>query len=195
MQSNVRSCLCLLGVLWASTALAGLSGCAPPAKREELAKEVLRADPEFTQVLDKHRELANRIETHQRELALKRSEVERKIAQLRKDLTTAVVSVKQKTDDVKKRMEPDRVRLQLALSMASEQLQTTRLQRSSFGRSVSRLRNALKSTDSGWTAQERARREAQISDMLADAKRLDQEIASLKAHVRLLKIKLLLIKL
>ena len=190
----MRFLTCVLSALWASTALAGLSGCAPPAKRDELVKEVLTADPEFAQVLDKHRELANRIDTHQRELALKRSEIERKIAQLRKDLTAAVISVKQKTDDVKKRMEPDRVRLQLALSMASEQLQATRLQRSSLGRSVSKLRKALQGIDSGWTAQERARREAQMNEMLADAKRLDQEMASLKAHVRLLKIKLLLIK-
>ena len=172
-----------------------MGGCAPPAKREELVKEVLKADPAFSQVLDKHRELVNRIETYQRELALKRSEIERKIAQLRKDLTTTVLNVKQKTDEVKKRVEPDRVRLQLALSMASEELQATRLQRASLGRSIAQLRKALKSTDSGWTAQERARREAQIDDMLGDAKRLDQEMASLNQHVRLLKIKLLLIKL
>ncbi len=49
------------------------AGCGPPASREELTKQVLKVDSEFTSVLDKHRELSNRIETYERELALKRS--------------------------------------------------------------------------------------------------------------------------
>ena len=174
--------------------LTWLAGCAPPAKRETLVQEVLKADPDFGQVLDKHRELQNRIETYQRELALKRSTIERSIAQLRKDLTATVSNVMQKTAETKKRMDPDRARLELALSVASEELQAKRLQRATLGRSLATRRKALNRPDSAWTAQERARQEAQIDEMLRDAKRLDQELAALKAHVRLLKIKLLLIK-
>ena len=170
-------------------------GCAPPANREQLTQEVLKADPDFATVLEKHRELQNRIETYQRELALKRSTIERSIAQLRKDLAAAMSSVRQKTAEAKKRIEPDRARLELALSMASEELQSKRLQRSTLGRSLATRRKALNRQDSAWTAPERARQEAQIDEMLRDATRLDQELAALKEHIRLLKIKLLLIKL
>ena len=173
----------------------GLAGCAPPAKREDLVQEVLKADPDFAPVLDKQRELKNRIETYQRELALKRSAIERSIAQLRKDLATAVSNVRQKTAEAKKRMEPDRARLELALSTASEELQAKRLQRATLGRSIANRRKALNRPDSAWTAQERRQQEAQIEEMLRDARRLDQELAALQAHIRLLKIKLLLIKL
>ena len=41
----------------------GFGGCTS-AKREDLVKEVLRADPDFAQVLEKYRELSNRIETY-----------------------------------------------------------------------------------------------------------------------------------
>ena len=175
--------------------LAWLGGCAPPAKREALVQEVLKVDPEFASVLDKHRELQNRIETFQRELALKRSTIERSITQLRKDLAAAMSSVKQKTAEAKKRIEPDRARLELSLSMASDELQAKRLQRSTLGRSIATRRKALARPNSAWTAPERTRQEAQIDEMLRDAKRLDQELAALKEHLRLLKIKLPLIKL
>ena len=170
-------------------------GCAPPVKREQLIQEVLKADPAFAQVLDKHREIQNRIETYERELALKRSTVEHTIAQLRKDLAAAVSNVRQKTAEAKKRMEPDRARLDLALSMAGEELQAKRVQRASLARSIAHIQKSLKDPQSGWSEQERARQEAQIREMLADAHRLDQEMVSMKEHLRLLKIKLLLIKL
>ena len=175
--------------------LAWVIGCAPPAKREALVQEVLKSDPEFAQVLEKQQELLSRIQTYERELALKRSTIERNIAQLRKDLAAAVSSVRQKTAEVKKRMEPDCARLDLALSAASEELQAKRLQRATLGRSVAKRRKLLKSPETAWTPQERAAQQTQIDEMLQDAKRLDQEMGSLKAHIRLLKIKLLLIKL
>jgi hypothetical protein len=172
----------------------GMASCAP-ANREDLVKEVLKADPEFSSVLEKQRELTSRIQTYERELALKRSTIERSIAQLRKDLATAAASTRAKTAEVKKRMEPDRQRLTLALSMSSEELRAKRIQRAGLGRSIAQLRKALNSKDAAWTEQERARQQAQLDEMLQDAARLDQEMAGLKQNVRLLKIKLLLIKL
>ncbi|MDP3722604.1 MAG: hypothetical protein Q8R91_03790 [Candidatus Omnitrophota bacterium] len=170
-------------------------GCAPPANREQLAKEVVAVDPEFELVLDKHRELSNRIETYQRELALKRSAVERNIAQMRQDLAETVAKIRAKTVDVKQRMEPDRQRLELALSMASEELRARRGARSSLGRAMAQLRKAAKGRQAPWTPEERAEQEARLHEMVQDAGRIDEEIATLKAHVRLLKIKFLLIRL
>lgn len=183
--------------LWWLSAIAlamGFASCAP-AKREELANEVLKMDPEFSSVLEKHRELTSRMETFERELALKRSTIERNIAQLRKELAAAAASTRLKTAEVKKRMEPDQQRLTLALSMSSEELRTKRIQRASLGRSMSQLKKALNSKDAVWTPEERARQQAQLDEMLKDVARLDQEMGGLKQNVRLLKIKLLLIKL
>ena len=177
----------LLAFLWAS-------GCAP-ANREELVKEVLKTDPEFSSVLDKHQQLASRIETLQKELELKRTTIQQSIKQLQKELATAAEHVKLKTADVKKRMEPDRQRLGLALSMAVNELREKREQRAQLGRSLAELKKASKNPHAEWTEKERTHHERQMDEMLQDAKRFDQEMAQLKEHLRLLKIKLLLIKL
>lgn len=181
-------CVVALGPLW-------LTGCGRPLNAEQLAKEVLQKDPEFSWVLEKHESLANRIKTYERELALKRSTVEQNIAQLRKDLATATTSVKAKIADTRKLLEPEHERLKLALSMASEELSNRRFQRASLGRSIVKLRKAGKSAAATWTAEERNRQQAQLNELQRDAKRLDQEIDGIKAHLRLLKTKLLLIKL
>ena len=144
-------------------------------------------------MLEKHRELTNRIQTYQRELALKRSTIEQNIAQLRKDLAAAASGVNAKIDEVKKRMDPDRNRLMQGLQAASEELRAKREQRAHLGRATAELKKALGSQGS-WTPQEQERRETQLNDTLQDAKRLDQEMATLQVHMRLLKIKLLLIK-
>ena len=170
------------------------TGCSP-VNREELTNEVLTADPTFASVLDKHRELANRIETYERELALKRGTVEQTIAQMRKDLAASAATVRNKTAETKKRMEPDRERVERALSLAGEELRAKQIQRASLGRSMSQLRKALHNARAVWTEAERSRQEAQIDEMRRDDARLDQEMAAMKAHMRLLKIKLLLIKL
>lgn len=172
----------------------GMAGCAP-TNREQLVKEVLNEDPAFTSILKTHQELANQIETYQRELALKRSTVERTIAQLRKDLAAAAATVRNKTAEAKKQLEPERERLELALAMAAEELRAKQSQRASLGRSVSQLKKAIKTASAVWTEAERGRQEAQIQEMLRDASRLDRELAALKAHVRLLKVKLLLLRL
>ena len=167
-----------------------VAGCAP-ANREGLTKEVLKADPEFASVLVKHHQLASRIETYQRELALKRSTVERNITQLRKDLLTAVTSVRAKTADVKKKMEPDEQRLEGELAQAVGELREKQSQRAILGRQIAQQRKTLKVS----TTSERSRQEAQLNEMLGDARRLDHELTVIKAHTRLLKVKLLLIQL
>ena len=183
-----------LGYLLVGMVFAWTAGCAP-ANRDQLTKEALQADPAFTTVIEKHRELQNRIETYERELSLKRSSVEQAILQLKKDLAATASGVRHKVAETKKRMQPDQQRLQLALSMADEELRATRAQRANLGRSVATLRKAAKSQGAEWTAEERARQEAQVSELLRDAERIDHEMAAIKQHARLLKIKLWLIKL
>ena len=167
--------------------VASMAGCAPPVNREKLSKEVVSKDPDFGAVLEKRQELSNRIQTYQRELEVRRSTAEKSITQLRKDLADTAASVRIKIDEVKKRIEPDRKRIELALAMAGEELKAKRAQRASLGNQISQLKKSVQTGAAG--------QDARLNDMLHDAGRLDQEMASLKEHVRLLKIKLLLIKL
>ena len=178
----------------AVVALVWVAGCSPPST-EQLRQEVLKTDPDFSEILGKHREVVNRIDTLNRELALKRATIEQAIAKQRKDLSDAAEGVRSKTAEMKRRMEPDRQRLTLALSMAGEELRAKQVQRASLGRLIAQLRKAAKSQDALWTPQERAKHDTRLQELLQDATRLDQEIVAIKAHVRLLKIKLLLIKL
>ena len=159
--------------------LTWLAGCAPVDK-EQLTKEVLAKDPEFRAVLDKHQEQSSRIQTYERELAVRRSEAEKKIAQLRKDLVDAAASVRTKTAEVKKRMDPDRLRLQQALTQAGNDLRIKREQRASLGKQIALLKKSGKEVS---------------PELIKQTEALDQEMAALKEQVRLLKIKQLLIKL
>ena len=179
-------------MLWAI--LACVAGCDRVMSREQLAKEVTKGDPEFEWVLDKHRALVNRIETYQRELALKRSTIEQNIAQMREGLGTSTTNVKARIAEAKKQIDPDRQRLELALSMAGEELRAKRFQRASLGRSIGQLRKASKGSQAGWTEAERASQQETVNEMLQDATRIDHEIAALKTHMRLLKIKTLLLQ-
>ena len=169
-------------------------GCTP-LKREDLVNQVLGEDPGFTQVLDKHRELATRIETCERELDVKRKAVERKIKQLRQELAEATAVARHKITEIKRLMDPDRKRIEQALSEASVKLRTAQTQRAALGRSISKLRQTLKDKQVNGTPKARAEQEAQGEEMLRDAKRLDHEISDLKEHVRRLKMKFLLIAL
>ena len=184
-----------LFLLLLSLAVTGMPPGCSPANRDQLARDVLRADPSFVQVLQKHRELTNRIETYKRELALKRATIDRTIAQLRKDLATATEAARRKTADTQRLMKPDRERLKLAISMAAQELRAKQAQRAGLGRSMAKLRKAIKTPDGPWTAEEQTRHEQQMQEMLRDAERLDQEMAAMKSHLRLLQMKLLLIKL
>lgn len=172
-----------------------LAGCGAPAGRDQLIKEVLKTDPAFADVLEKHEQVGSRIKTHEQELALKRQKIESTITQMRADLTAAVKSARTKTGAEKAKMAPDRARITHALGLASEELRAKRTQRASLGRAISQVRKALKSADAGWSEQERQRQQAQLDEMLRDTGRLDQEMTGLRNHLRLLKVKLLLIKL
>lgn len=174
--------------------LALLVGCAP-ANREQLAQEVLAVDPAFADVLAKHQELAKRFETYERELALKRSTVEQGIAELRRDLAAATRAVRAKTAELRERLEPERERVRLTLSMAADELRAKQAQRASLGRSIARLKQAVKQAGPDWGPAEQARQQAQVEEMQRDTARLDRELAAMREHIRLLKIKLLLIKL
>ena len=175
--------------------LLNFSGCGRPANREQLVQQVLKADPSFATVLDRHRELANKIDTYQRELSLKRSTVQRSIEQLKKDLAVATATVAGRVIETRKRLAPEEERLKLALSMADEELRAKRMQRASLGRSLSQLKKAVKNAGSAWSGDELARQQSHIDELLDDIARIDQEMATIKDHIRLLKMKLLLIKL
>ena len=187
-ETALRSAALGMALLWAA-------GCGrPPANREQLVAEVLKADPDFSWALDKHRAISNRIDTYERELALKRTTIEQSIAKMRKDLMTATADVKSKVAELKKQLNPDRQRLEHALAMAGEELHTKRFQRASLGRRIAQLRKAAKSDQSAWD-EERAKQEGEIKEALKDAERLDREIAGIKEHLRLLKVKVLLLRL
>lgn len=171
----------------------GATGC-ERADRDTLANEVLATDPGFATVLEKHRELTNRIETYEREMELKHTMVDQTIAQMRQDLATSAESVRFRIADTKQKLEPERKHLLRALTQAGDELKTRRAQRAALGRAMSQLKKSLRSSSQAWSAAERAQQQAQLEEMLRDADRLDQEMAGIKAHVRLLKIKLLLLK-
>ncbi len=166
--------------------LCWMTGCAK-VNRQQLEQEVLAADPEFRDVLEKRQELANRVQTYERELALKRTSIERNITQLRQELSDASQNVKTKTQEIRKRMEPDQERINLALSLANEKLRAARTQRTGVTRSVAKLRKALQSGAGGT--------EAELKELEREASRLDQEFKVMQRHVRLLRAKLLLLKL
>ena len=168
------------------------AGCAP-VNRDELTKEALAADPSFASVLEKHRELVNRIETYERELALKRNTAEQAIKQMRQDLAVSAEAVRAKSAETKAKMEPDRRRFIDALAQSEGELKAKQAQRAAIGRAISQLRKSLKSSREAWTDTERARQDTHVEEMLRDAARIDREMAAIKTHVRLLKIKLLLI--
>jgi len=65
------------------------TGCGPPVKPEAIREEVLATDPGFSLTLSKRDELANRLMLLERELDLKRTQVEQQVAGLRKRLGEA----------------------------------------------------------------------------------------------------------
>ena len=171
------------------------SGCGPPPNQEQLRSEVLKADPGFADVLKKRDELAGRIGLLERELALKKNQMDRQIEQLHKEFATARQQVAQKTQQTKALLMSDQQRVELALSMAAEELKAKRGQRASLGRSISRLRKALHQEGMQWTDVERTRMDTELAELLNETKRLDQELSSLHTHLHLLTIKRSLLRL
>lgn len=178
--------------LFSAFLLAWMSSCAP-VDRGQLTKEVLAKDPSFEQVLDKRKELTSRVQTLERELALKRETVDKNITQLRKDLATAASNVRIKTAEIKKRMDPDQKRLEEELASISQELRSSQEKRAALGRQMAQLKKNL-SPKASLTAEERAKQEASLNEMVADSQTLDQEMQAIKERVRIVKIKLLLVK-
>ncbi len=178
-------------IIW--MVLLGLGGCGP-ADLSAIKEEVLKTDPKFQAVLDEHEGYASQIETAEKEFTLKRSTVDRTIQRLRQDLAESRKAVRKKKARYRELMEPERRRVEFSMSMAREELRAKRVQRSSVGRSIARLRKALDGADETWSPQERRRQEVQLEEMLRDAQRLDEEITSIKEHVRFLRLKLRLIQ-
>jgi hypothetical protein len=171
-----------------------LAASCAPVNRERLTKEVLTADPAFTEVLAKHREVTSRLETFERQLRFKREQVEREIKQQRQNLGALSASLREKVRETRQLMAPDRARLEHALAMASGELHAKRVQRAAVGRSIAQLKKLSRGNDSAFSAQEQAQHAAQLQELGADAARLDQELQALRRHVQLLKLKLLLIR-
>ena len=172
-----------------------VAGCGPPTNQEQLRQEALKADPGFADVLKKRDDLAGRIGLLERELALKKSQMDRQIEQLRQEFALARQQVAQKTQQTKALLVSDQQRVELALSMATEELKAKRGQRASLGRSISRLRKALHQDGMQWTDVERTRMDNELAELLNEAKRLDQELSSLHTHLHLLTIKRSLLRL
>ena len=160
---------------------------------EQMRREALKADPGFASALNKHDELADRIALLQRELALKKSTIDRQIEQLRKEYRDARDQVQRKIVETETTLKPDQQKIDLAILMAGEEFKTKRSQRASLGNSISRIRKALK--EPSWAEADRRRLANELSDLLANAKRIDQEATALTQHLRLLKLKRRLLRL
>lgn len=160
---------------------------------ERMRHEVLKADPGFASALNKHDELADRIALLQRELALKKSTIDRQIEQLRKEYRDTKDQVQRKIVETGTTLKPDQQKIDLAIVMAGEELTTKRSQRASLGGSISRIRKALK--EPSWAEADRRRLANELDDLLTSAKRIDQETAALSQHLRLLKLKRRLLRL
>ncbi|MBI3087831.1 MAG: hypothetical protein HYY91_02975 [Candidatus Omnitrophica bacterium] len=184
-----------LSQLMMAVALCGMAGCSPPGQSEKLRKEVLSADPPFAKVLDRRDELADKITLLQRELALKKSTVERRVAQLRAELREAKREVAQKVRQTAVQLKPEQERVELAVGRAAEELKTKRAHRDGLARSISRIRKALGDKSATWTAADRSRLAQELDDLARETQRLDQELAVLAKHLRLLKAKRLLLRL
>lgn len=168
-----------------------LSGCAP-RDRAQLVHDVLEADPAFRAVLERRDDYASRLETAQRELALKRATIQRNIRKLREELIESERAVRKKKAQLRTLIEPDRRALEMDLDLALTELRAKGTHRASIGQAISKLRKAVKQAGEVWSETERARQETQLQDMVQDAQRLEKELATLKQHVRLLKLKLAL---
>lgn len=175
-------------------ALYWLAGCGAPPNAQKLRADVLRVDPAFAEALEKRDEQANRIVLLEREFDLKQTQAQQQIKQLRDGLAEARRQVDQKIQKSKALLKPDLERLELALSMAGNELRAKRSQRAGIGSNISRLKKSLKGGQVPWSEAEGAAMTKELNDLLQEAQRLDREIAALGEHIRLLKVKRLLLR-
>lgn len=187
----MRSRLALAALVAASAAI----GACDNPNSDRLREDVLKADPKFADTLEKRDQLADRIQLIKQEFAVKKSQIQGQIAKLRQELSQAQRQVQQKLQQMSSQLDADRARLAMALSMAREEFKVKQQQRDSLGRSISRLRKALKDSPSTWTESDRAKMDRELADLLQEARRLDQELAGLRAHLQLLTRKHTLLRL
>lgn len=187
----MKSRLALAALVAASAAI----GACDNPNTARLRESVLKADPKFSEALEKRDQLADRIRLVKHEFSVKKSQVHGQIAKLRQELSQAQRQVQQKLGQMNGQLDADRQRLALALSMAREEFKVKQQQRDSLGRSISRLRKALKETEPPWSESDRSKMDRELADLLQEAKRLDQELSGLRAHVKLLKHKQTLLRL
>lgn len=182
---------------WSGVALAScwILGCGCPSNLEGVRQEALKADPRFADALAHRDELAERIALMERELALKKSQIDQQIVKLRKEFGDTRQQVQQKIQHTKLLLKPEHDRLAFALSMATEELKAKRYQRASLGRAISRLRKTLNDRSAQWTPSERSRMDKERDEAMQEAQRLDHEINALTQHLQLLKRKRLLLRL
>ncbi len=187
-----------VGALFAASlgfTLLGLTSCGPPRNLDAIRSEVLKADPDFTSVMEKRDELANRITLTERNLALKKSQIEHQIAQLKQEIEDVSAKAKKDIEKTKALLSPDAERVHLALSMATQERKAKQGQRVVLGRSISRIEKAMKQGGTEWAEADRTRMQKELRDLRDEIKRLDVEIAGLNEHLRLLKNKELLLQL
>jgi|GEM_PF-1415356 len=165
-----------------------------PVDTKALRQEVLKSDPAFAAALNKHDELASRIEVLERELDLKRTQVEDQIARSRAELREATEETTRRTKEIKALLDPEAERLELALSTAREELKAKQRQRANLGRAISSLRKSIKG-DSQPAGKERAPLDQELAEHLREMERLDQELAAMQQHIALLENKRRLLRL
>ena len=170
-------------------------GCGKRLSTDAMRRQVLTADPGFSKPLEKRDQVADRVNVLRQELALKQAQVDGKITQLRKELRETKTQALQKIEETRQGLSPERERVELALAMAQEEQRVKQQQRQSLGRSISRLRKSLQESRSSWSAKERQRIDRELTDLVAELKRVDQELSVLQQHVRLLGMKRELLRL
>jgi chromosome segregation ATPase len=182
-------CSCLALILIASL------GCSNLKDLQVSKEKVLKSDPGFLKVLQKKNEVANKISQMEKEILLKQSQIDRQISQLKKEAAEARVQVNLKINQAKALLDPELQRIDLALSLANEELRSKLGQRASLKRSIQRLKKALKVTSQNWSDAQRKQTQKDMDEFIQEANRLDAEISSLKSHIALLKNKKDLLKL
>ena len=172
-----------------------IPGCQrQPVDLKALRHDVLKTDPAFAAALNKHDELASRIEVLERELDLKRTQVEDQIARLRAELREATEDTTRRTKEIKSQLDPEVERLELALTTARDELKDRQRQRANLGRVISSLRKSIKGGTQP-AGKERAQLDQELGEHLREMERLDQELAAMNQHIALLENKRRLLRL
>ena len=172
------------------------TGCQRKAEDLQAVKSrVLAADEKFSAPLAKHDELANQLQVLDRELQLKRTQIEDQIAKLRGELLEATKQSKQQAEQLKAQLNPEVERVELALAMAKEEQKSKRRQRGALGRSVSKLRKSIKQAQDSQAGEDPTKLSQELTNHLEEMTRLDKELASLGQHIELLEDKRQLLKL